>query len=73
MDLVLRVLAGFCFQVAEEVLSMTISLTPREIRELAIRINVTIQGLTDIDRILEETREDVNQAIRLKNRADDAK
>ncbi len=58
---------------AEEVLEMTISLTPEQIRELAQQINETIRGLTDIDTILEATKDDLDKAQRLKERADNAK
>ena len=52
---------------------MTISLTPEQIRELAREINETIKGLTDIDAILEATKEDLDKAQRLKERADNAR
>ena len=52
---------------------MTISLTPEQIRELAQQINETIRGLTDIDTILEATKDDLDKAQRLKERADNAK
>ena len=52
---------------------MTISLTPEQIRELAREINETIEGLTDIDAILEATKEDLDKAQRLKERADNAR
>jgi len=58
---------------AEEVLAMSISLTTEEIQEWARRINETIRSLTDIDAILEATRDDLNTANDLKRRADDAK
>ena len=51
---------------------MTISLNPEQIRELAIQINETIRGLTDIDAILDATREDLENANRLKDRANKA-
>ena len=60
-------------QVAEEVLAMRISLTPAQIQDLANQINETIRGLTDIDNILDATRDDLNQANALKERADNAK
>ena len=60
-------------QVAEEVLAMSISLTPKQIRDLADQINNTIRGLTDIDAILDATRADLKRAQDLKKRADDAK
>jgi len=59
--------------VAEEVLGMSISLTPDQIRDLAQQISETIRGLTDIDAILDATRDDLLKAQRLKDRADMAK
>ena len=61
------------FQVAEEVLAMSISLQPEEIRDLARQINETIRGLTDIDTILAETKDDLERANDLKARAGAAK
>lgn len=61
-----------CLQVAEEVLGMAISLTPDQIQDLAHQINQTIAGLTDIDSILEDTRDDLRRAQLLKDRADQA-
>ena len=58
---------------AEEVLAMKISLTPEQIQDLANQINDTIRGLTDIDNILDATRDDLNKANDLKERADNAK
>ena len=58
---------------AEEVLGMTISLTPEQIRDLAKQINDTIKGLTDINSILDATKEDLDKAQKLKERADNAK
>lgn len=52
---------------------MSISLTPQQIQDLARQINDTIQGLTDIKQIIDDTREDLNQANALKIRADNAK
>ena len=52
---------------------MKISLTPTQIQDLANQINETIRGLTDIDNILDATRDDLNKANNLKDRADDAK
>jgi hypothetical protein len=59
--------------VAEEVLAMSISLTPQQIRDLAEEISQTVRGLTDIDAILDATRGDLERARQLKNRADAAK
>lgn len=52
---------------------MTISLTSAEIQEWARRINETIRSLTDIDAILDATRDNLNMAQELKRRADEAK
>ena len=52
---------------------MSISLTPDQIRDLARQINETIRGLTDIESILDATRDDLNKAQHLKDRADNAK
>lgn len=52
---------------------MSISLTPDQIREKASEIEETIGGLTDIDSILDATRDDLNTAGKLKERADTAK
>ncbi len=51
---------------------MSISLTPDQIKDLADRINRTIQGLQNIDSILADTKDDLALAKKLKNRADDA-
>ena len=60
-------------QVAEEVLAMTISLTPEQISDLARQINEAISGLTDIEHILEATRADLARARDLERRANNAK
>jgi hypothetical protein len=52
---------------------MTISLGPDQIRDLARQINETIRGLTDIDAILDATRDDLDNANQLKDRANKAK
>ncbi|XP_052278966.1 laminin subunit beta-1-like [Dreissena polymorpha] len=59
-------------QMANEVLAMTISLQPEQVQQLAQKINDTIQGLQNIDDILEDTREDLSTAQRLKMRAENA-
>ena len=51
---------------------MNISLTPDEILQLADRINVTISGLQNIDAIIAATREDLDRAKKLKERAEAA-
>lgn len=58
--------------IADEVLAMSISLTPQEILELAMKINQTIQGLQNIEGILEDTRDNLTLAQLLKERADNA-
>lgn len=63
---------GLC-QVAVEVLKMTISLSPDEIVNLARQINETIESLTNIDAILDETRNDLRTVTELKKKADDTK
>lgn len=51
---------------------MSISLTPDQILKLATQINETIQGLQNIDSILDDTRDDLALAEKLKDRADSA-
>jgi hypothetical protein len=65
--------SDLCLQIAEEVLAMTISLTPEEIIKLAQQINQTIQGLQNIDAILNATSDDLSKAQKLKERAENAK
>ena len=62
----------FYIQIAEEVLAMRISLTPEQIQALANQINATIQGLQNIDVILDATRDNLTLAEKLKERADNA-
>ena len=50
-----------------------IQLEPEQITKLAADINKTIASLTDIDSILNETRDDLNNALILKIKAEDAK
>ncbi|XP_052780094.1 laminin subunit beta-1-like [Mya arenaria] len=57
---------------ANEVLAMTISLQPEQVIQLAQEINQTIQGLQNIDNILDDTREDLGTAEKLKERAENA-
>ena len=59
-------------QMAQEVQAMSISLKPDQIVQLANEINSTIQGLQNIDDILEDTRDNLTLAQKLKERADDA-
>lgn len=63
---------NFLLQIAEEVLAMSISLTPDQILDLAQKINITIQGLQNIDDILAETSSDLARAKGLKERAETA-
>lgn len=58
---------------AEQVLALDISLKPEQIRDLAERITLTIESLTNIDAIINATRNDLDLALRLKERADQAK
>ncbi|XP_063411226.1 laminin subunit beta-1-like [Mytilus trossulus] len=60
-------------EITEEVLGMSISLTPDQIIELAQKINETIWGLQNIDSILNATRDDLDKAQKLKERAENAK
>ena len=60
-------------QVANEVLAMSISLQPAEIEKLALQINETIRGLSDIDSIIRATRGDLRRANDIRDRAEDAK
>lgn len=57
---------------AEEVLAMSISLKPDQILQLANEINNTIQGLQNIEDILDRTRDNLTLAQQLKERADNA-
>lgn len=63
---------NFLLQIAEEVLAMSISLTPDQILDLAQKINITIQGLQNIDDILAETSSDLARAKGLKEQAETA-
>ncbi|XP_071527681.1 laminin subunit beta-1 isoform X2 [Panulirus ornatus] len=58
---------------AEEVLALDISLKPEQITDLAERITLTIESLTNIDAIIDATRNDLDLAVQLKERADQAK
>ena len=71
--MLMGVCVGRCCQVAEEVLSMSISLTPDQINELARQIDDAIRGLTNIDEIIDATRADLARARDLERRASDAK
>lgn len=56
--------------IAEEVLAIGISLSPDQIMALADEINKTIQGLQNIDVILNATSNDLSVAQKLKNQAE---
>lgn len=56
-----------------QVLNMSISLTPEQIRDLAKQINETVEKLTDIDQILRDTKDDVDRAKALEKRADQSR
>lgn len=58
---------------AEEVLSIVISLEPEQITDLAEKITLAIETLTNINAIIDATRNDLDLAIQLKERADRAK
>lgn len=51
---------------SSQVLSLDISLRPEQITDLAHRIQITIESLTNIEAIIDVTRTDLNLAIRLK-------
>ncbi|KAG7166952.1 Laminin subunit beta-1-like, partial [Homarus americanus] len=57
----------------EQVLGLDISLKPEQITDLAERITLTIESLTNIDAIIDATRNDLASAVELKERADQAK
>lgn len=56
-----------------ECLSLSISLTPNQILELARKINETLSSLTNIDKILQDTAGDLATAEQLHRAADHAK
>lgn len=59
-------------QIANEVLSLRIPWTPDEIKQLASKINVVVDSLQDIDKILSDTAENRTIAENLKQQADKA-
>lgn len=59
-------------QVANEVLAMSVSLSPQQIRDLASLINSTVQGLQNIDKILAETEASRAMAQSLNQSAEEA-
>lgn len=60
-------------QLADEIQNRSISLSQEEIMQLALQINQTILGLTNIDAIIAETARDASIADSLKERANDAR
>ncbi|KAK7490606.1 hypothetical protein BaRGS_00018209 [Batillaria attramentaria] len=58
--------------VANEVLAMSVSLSPEQIQDLANLINRTVQGLQDIEKILAETENSRALAQRLNESAEQA-
>lgn len=58
---------------AKEVLEMNIKLDPAEIQELADKIRVAVDSLTNIDPIIQETEDDLAKVRELKDRANAAK
>lgn len=60
-------------KLAEEVMNKTISLSQDEVMQLALQINQTVLGLTNIDAIIKETARDAALAESTKQRAEDAR
>lgn len=58
---------------ALETLSLNISLTPEEVKELGEKIKVTVKSLTGVDRILNDSKNDYKTAIDLRDMAMKAK
>ncbi|KAL0267895.1 UNVERIFIED_CONTAM: hypothetical protein PYX00_010038 [Menopon gallinae] len=58
---------------AEETLKLNIEREPKQVEELANKINNAVKKLTNIDDILDETRQDRESAIQLKEQALEAK
>ncbi|XP_002168125.3 laminin subunit beta-1 isoform X1 [Hydra vulgaris] len=56
-----------------ETIKLNISLTPDDVKELADQIRQVVTNLTDVDRILNESKKDYDRAIDLKNKAMDIK
>ncbi|XP_005110416.2 laminin subunit beta-1 [Aplysia californica] len=59
-------------KIAEEVLNMQIPMNPDKIRELAEKINRAVESLTDIDKILADTKGSRDIAEELKRQAESA-
>ncbi|XP_055351401.1 laminin subunit beta-1-like [Paramacrobiotus metropolitanus] len=58
-------------RLADEIKNMSISLSESEVMQLALQINQTILGLTNIDAIIRETAVDAQTAENVKRRAED--
>ena len=58
---------------ALETLSLNISLTPVQVKELGEKIKDTVKSLTGVDRILNDSKNDYKMAIDLKDMALKAK
>lgn len=54
------------FSVFEQILALDISLRPEQITDLAQRISLTIESLTNIDAIIDATKNDLDLAVQLK-------
>ena len=52
-----------------ETITLNISLTPDDVKELADQIRQVVTNLTDVDRILNESKKDYDRAIDLKENA----
>lgn len=59
--------------IAEEILKKDIKSSPNQIKDLAEKIRKAVQALTNIDPIIEETRDDLEKVKQLKEDADNAK
>lgn len=58
---------------ALETLSLNISLTPEQVKELGEKIKDTVKSLTGVDRILNDSKNDYKTAVDLKDMALKAK
>lgn len=69
---ILKVLLKFYFSFAfnQQVLSIVISLEPEQITDLAEKITLAIETLTNINAIIDATRNDLDLAIQLKGTPD---
>lgn len=54
---------------AQETLSLNISLTPAQVKDLARQIKVAVKNISGVDKILNESRKDYDIAIKLKEEA----